>query len=36
MMVRRITLEWTVLMVDRFTKECKGDIQVLALGRKNE
>jgi hypothetical protein len=33
---RRITWDWTVSTEDRFTKECKGDVQVLALGRRNK
>jgi hypothetical protein len=36
MTARRITSEWTVSIEDRFTKECKGDVQVLALGRRNK
>jgi hypothetical protein len=36
MTARRITSEWTVYIEDRFTKECKGDMQVLALGRRNK
>jgi hypothetical protein len=36
MTARRITSDWTVSTEDRFMKECKGDVQVLALGRRNK
>jgi hypothetical protein len=36
MTARRITSDWTVSTEDRFTQDCKGDVQVLALGRRNK
>jgi hypothetical protein len=36
MTVGWITSEWTVSTEDTFTKDCKGDVQVLALGRQNK
>jgi hypothetical protein len=36
MTARRIISEWMVSTEDRFTKDCKGDVQVLALGRQNK
>jgi hypothetical protein len=36
MTARRITSEWTVSTEDRFMKDCKRDVQVLAFGRQNK